>query len=257
MNTTDPKQATKGIRILKRIHAGMATVIALLIIVILANIYLFCAVAKLQAENAELRNKTEQSQQANEQVLEMLKEIRSKQDEQTQKQEQALELKLERRSSIRLLKTNGINSYSDLGNNNKISARDMDKIIDYYNSMIKGGTPFKGKGAVFVKASEETGLNPIYLFAHAACESAFGKSYLAKTRGNYFGINAVDNNPSLAYHMGDGVEQGIIAGAKWIKSNYYDHGYTTLASMKRAGYASDSNWDSAITQIANESIAVL
>ena len=161
------------------------------------------------------------------------------------------------KEAVKALKNYGIQQETDIGKHTNLTATDMNKIIDYYDRHIKEGTPFKGRGDVFIKASKITGLNPIYLFAHASCESAYGNSYLAKTRGNYFGINAVDSNPDRASHMGDSVEEGIISGAIWIKENYYDNGYTTLASMKRAGYASDPNWAKNISSVANTAISVL
>lgn len=57
--------------------------------------------------------------------------------------------------------------------------------------------------------------------------------------------------------MGDGVDEGVIAGAMWIKRNYYDQGYTTLAAMKDAGYASNDSWCNNIASIANTSIRYL
>ena len=57
--------------------------------------------------------------------------------------------------------------------------------------------------------------------------------------------------------MGDSVEEGIIEGAKWIKANYYDNGYTTLGAMKRANYATDPNWPYNITNIMNQSLNAL
>ena len=57
--------------------------------------------------------------------------------------------------------------------------------------------------------------------------------------------------------MGDDVDKGIISGAKWIKSNFYDNGYKTLDQMHQAGYATDKNWSKTIQSVANTSINVL
>jgi beta-N-acetylglucosaminidase len=57
--------------------------------------------------------------------------------------------------------------------------------------------------------------------------------------------------------MGNSVDQGIVSGAHWIKSNFYDNGYKTLDSMKKAGYASDQTWDTSISKIANDAIQIL
>lgn len=233
----------------------MIAIISLMLILSVAvNLYSIMRLNELQNDYNELKVTVEQSNQANQQVLEMLKEVRDAQE----KQNQMMQLSdYNHKVTIRYLKNNGFNEFSDLTYNTNISVQDMDKIIDYYDSHINGGTPFKGKGYVFVKASKETGLNPIYIFAHAVVESGFGKSYLAQTRHNYFGINAVDANPDAAYSMGESVDSGIINGAHWIKKTYYENGYTNLYSMKKAGYASDSEWYEKISEVANDSIELL
>jgi beta-N-acetylglucosaminidase len=57
--------------------------------------------------------------------------------------------------------------------------------------------------------------------------------------------------------MGDSVDEGIINGAKWIKSNFYDNGYTTLNEMRDAGYASGESWSKDIQNIANDGLDIL
>lgn len=113
------------------------------------------------------------------------------------------------------------------------------------------GSPFIGRADVFLEASEITGLDPRYILAHASIESGWGTSRLARTKGNYFGIGAFDSNPSAAYNMGNGMREGIINGAKWIKAKYYDKGRTTLNKMKAAGYASDPEWVNKIVSNMN------
>lgn len=220
------------------------------------NIYAITKVNGVQDQISEINQEVSDSKEANEQVLSMLQEVRDNQ----KKQNEALQIVMKRKAeekqqkqNIIILKSNGISEYMDLGSNINISVEDMDKIINYYESKVKGGSRFKGKGYVFVQAAKETGLNPVYLYAHAAVESAFGNSYLARTRSNFYGINAWDTNPDRASTMGDSVDEGIINGAYWIKDNYYDRGYTTLNSMKEY-YASDPSWADSITSIANEGL---
>ena len=88
-------------------------------------------------------------------------------------------------------------------------------------------------------------------------ESGCGTSYLARERNNFFGINAVDSNPNLAYDMGDEVDEGIISGACWIKDNFYDNGYTSLYAMSNGGYASNPKWASDIVSVYNDAIELL
>ena len=141
-------------------------------------------------------------------------------------------------------------SHRDLRNFEPVT---VDQLNNYIDNMTRYNTssPFRGQGEVFIKASEESGLDPRYILAHAALESGWGTSYLARTKHNYFGIAAYDNSPGSAYSMGNEMESGIINGAKWIADNYTNQGQSTLHSMiygaKR--YASDSGWINKIKSI--------
>ena len=94
------------------------------------------------------------------------------------------------------------------------------------------GTPFEGRGDVFIEAANQSGLDPRYILAHAGNESAYGTSNIAKTKHNYFGIAAFDTNTSAAYSMGDGLADGIINGAIWIRDHYYAHGQRSIYKMR-------------------------
>jgi len=223
------------------------------------NCYSLYKIADMQKQVDTMHDELKESREANREVLAMLKDVRNTQERQNQALQITFKKKAEQKvqkNNILLLKSTGIHGDMDLGTYVNISVEDMDKIIDYYDSKC-GGSRFKNKGYVFVKAAQETGLNPVYLFAHAACESAYGNSYLARTRNNFFGINAVDSNPGRADVMGDSVDEGIINGAKWIKSNFYDNGYRTLTQMHNAGYASSADWSNEIQSIANHGLAVI
>jgi len=149
-----------------------------------------------------------------------------------------------------------VDQNSDLSNKSVyVTTEDMNNIIRHFDP--SGTSPFQGQGDIFIEASKESGLDPIYIFAHACVESGFGNSYLAKSRFNYFGINAVDVDPNQAYAMGSNMEEGIINGAAWIKKNYYAQGYTTLRQMKEAGYATSDTWVISILGVANNSIVLL
>jgi len=109
-------------------------------------------------------------------------------------------------------------------------------------------------GATFLKAGQQFGLDPRYLVAHAAEESAWGTSKIAKDKGNFFGIGAFDDSPySSAFEFknggGSAAENGIMGGAKWISEHYYGKGNTTLDKMHQAGYATNGDWASNIASI--------
>lgn len=200
----------------------------------------------------------EHNRLVNEEVLKMLYDIRNEQD----KQAKAIKLAYEKKKEIQIqesnlaeLKNSGIYGSTDLAANSNISVEAMDKIIDYYEQNIRH-TEFYGKGYVFIEAAKQSGLNPIYLFAHAACESDYGCSAIARYHNNYFGIGAFDSNPNAAYVMGDNVDEGIISGAIWIRKNYYDQGLTTLEQMNPI-YCTDTNWTNMIVQIANTALSII
>lgn len=125
-----------------------------------------------------------------------------------------------------------ISVYTDLSVLNTINADQMNEIIDYWASLA-GYSPFIGHGQTFIDAAKETGLDPVYLLAHAGLESAWGNSQIAQDKYNYFGIGAYDSSPyESSYYMGDGVSQGIMEGAIWIADNYYYTGQSSLYTMR-------------------------
>lgn len=151
----------------------------------------------------------------------------------------------------------GVDRYSDLKNSYiSIDKTQMNHIIYQWERRNGYTTPFHNNGSVFIKASKESGLDPLYLFAHAAIESGWGRSPLARTKCNYFGIAAFDKNPNNAYHMGNTLEEGICAGAVWIANNFYKKGAYSLETMKAHGYATDGNWESKIEHVWNQSYAM-
>ena len=152
-----------------------------------------------------------------------------------------------------------VDQNSDLSNKSVyVTTEDMNNIIKHFDP--SGTSPFQGQGDIFIEASKESGLDPIYIFAHASWESDYGRSYLARDRGNYFGINAIDANPNAAHHMGNTVYDGIVNGAVWISKNYYQEGQTSLNSMiyghKRYAQAAGA-WIKGVNGIMSESYSYL
>lgn len=131
------------------------------------------------------------------------------------------------------------------------------------NNWVKATAPrsqFVGQGAVFMEAQRQSGLDARYILAHAALESAWGNSNIAKRYNNYFGIGAFDSNPDNARNYSNsGLAAGIIGGANWIAKNYYNSSYkqTTLYKMRHNNgvhqYATDPNWHTKIARIMKQS----
>lgn len=154
-----------------------------------------------------------------------------------------------------------IDSFTDLSVMNSVGVDELNKIIDYW-SVYSGDNPFINQGQVFIDASRETGLDPVYILAHAAVESAWGTSYYATTYHNYFGIGAFDYDPDNAInYSNDTLRDGIINGAKWIKENYYDNGQTTLFSMRYNygyhEYCTSTTWIYSISDIIQSSYSLI
>ena len=149
--------------------------------------------------------------------------------------------------------TNSNVIYHDLGFNlGGLSAGQLNNWI----RATSPGSPFNGQGNVFMEAQKQSGLDARYILAHAALESAWGKSCIAKKYNNYFGIGAFDNDPNNAKNFSNsGLASGIINGAKWIAKNYYNSSYkqTTLYKMRNNNgvhqYATDPNWHNKIANI--------
>ena len=229
------------------------TMIGVIITLIVGiNAFLISKIVDIENQYTAIKQEVENSRKANENVLAMLVTIRNEQQRQAEAMQIVHMKKIQQQNTIMNLKQTGFSIYTDLGSNAEgLTVEDMDKIIAYYNA-----TAFEGHGEAFIKASEATGLSPIYIFAHAATESGYGTSYLARTKHNYFGIAAYDSDPDAAYAMGNSVDEGIINGALWIKKHYYDDGDVTLEQMNKT-YASNPKWANDIATIANKAIEVL
>lgn len=115
-------------------------------------------------------------------------------------------------------------------------------------------SPFNGQGQAFIEAQSRSRLDARYILAHAALESAWGTSRIARTYHNYFGINAYDSNPDNARKSSNrSLQAGVINGAVWIKEHYYNRGQKTLYAMNHDknghNYASDKAWGDKIANI--------
>lgn len=136
------------------------------------------------------------------------------------------------------------------------SPMSVSELNAWINSHAPKGSPFRGHARIFIEAAKQSGLDPRYILAHAAVESAWGTSNIARKKNNYFGIGAFDSSPYKSAHtFNSGLAAGIIGGAKWISTNYYNgkHNQKTIQSMRfNHGvhqYATDPNWVNAITSI--------
>ena len=139
--------------------------------------------------------------------------------------------------------------FKDLTEPTNYSAEDLDKVFSLLNI---DNSLLENKGATFKEAEEHYHINALYLLAHSALESDWGRSNIAKDKNNFFGITAYDTTPYLSAKTFDDVDKGILGATKWIKENYIDRGRTFLgnkASGMNVEYASDPYWGEKIASI--------
>ena len=139
--------------------------------------------------------------------------------------------------------------FRDLRKPTNYTAEELNKV---YSLMNIQGSRLAGKGEVFKEAEKRYQVNALYLMAHSALESAWGRSQIAKDKNNFFGIAAYDTTPYDSAKSFDNVDKGILGAAKWIRENYIDEGRTHLGN-KSSGmnvlYASDPYWGEKIASI--------
>ena len=139
--------------------------------------------------------------------------------------------------------------FKDLTEVTNYSAEDLDKVFSLLNI---NNSLLENKGATFKEAEEHYHINALYLLAHSALESDWGRSKIAKDKNNFFGITAYDTTPYLSAKTFDDVDKGILGASKWIKENYIDRGRTVLgnkASGMNVEYASDPYWGEKIASV--------
>ena len=139
--------------------------------------------------------------------------------------------------------------FKDLTEVTNYSAEDLDKVFSLLNI---DNSLLENKGSTFKEAEEHYHINALYLLAHSALESDWGRSKIAKDKNNFFGITAYDTTPYLSAKTFDDVDKGILGASKWIKENYIDRGRTFLgnkSSGMNVEYASDPYWGEKIASV--------
>ena len=152
--------------------------------------------------------------------------------------------------------------FSNLKSRTNYTATDINRL---YNIMGASDSRLAGKGATFKAAEQRYGVNALYLVAHSALESAWGRSKIAKDKNNFFGISAYDDSPYTSATKFDNVDSGILGAARWINSRYlHNSGYPANGAYlgNKAGgmnvnYATAPYWGESIASImfsANEKL---
>jgi len=120
----------------------------------------------------------------------------------------------------------------------------------------KGAKGMLGTGEAFVAAQEKYGINAVYIMAHAAWESGWGKSWIAQNKKNLFGYGAYDRSPAKSAWTFETYTDGVDIVMSHVREDYltpggkYWGGAPSLRGMNKA-YATDKNWQFGITSIMN------
>ena len=152
--------------------------------------------------------------------------------------------------------------FSNLKSRTNYTAADINRL---YSLMGANDSKLAGKGATFKAAEQRYGVNALYLVAHSALESAWGRSKIARDKNNFFGISAYDDTPYTSATKFDDVDSGIMGAARWINSKYlHNSGYPANGAYlgNKAGgmnvnYATAPYWGESIASImfsANEKL---
>ena len=144
--------------------------------------------------------------------------------------------------------------FSNLKSRTNYTAADINRL---YSLMGANDSKLAGKGATFKAAEQRYGVNALYLVAHSALESAWGRSKIAKDKNNFFGISAYDDTPYTSATKFDDVDSGIMGAARWINSKYlHNSGYPAngaylgnKASGMNVNYATAPYWGESIASI--------
>ena len=152
--------------------------------------------------------------------------------------------------------------FSNLKTKTNYTASDINKL---YTLMGVSNSMLAGKGATFKAAEQKYGVNALYLVAHSALESAWGKSNIAKAKNNFFGIAAYDSSPYTSATKFDNVDAGILGAARWINEKYLSNSsypargahLGNKVSGMNVNYATAPHWGESIASImfdANEKL---
>lgn len=152
-----------------------------------------------------------------------------------------------------------ITKYMDLENRMDITQEDLEKVINHYTEEYPD-SELKGQARAYIRASKETGLDPVFLLALSGHESGWYVSELHANRNNPYSIGMWDEDPYRGYYLGDTFSEGIVNGAEWIRENYYDEGECCLYEMiygDRQYASTEDEWIDNIVEIMDDSYKLI
>jgi hypothetical protein len=138
---------------------------------------------------------------------------------------------------------------TDLQSQVRTTGAELDEAIEAASP----GSPLVGLGETFLEVQQEYGINAVYQAAHAAHESAWGRSRIARSKNNLFGWGAFDRCPgacadSFVSYAACVRQVMSFIDEKYLSSSgrYYEG--ATLNGMN-VHYATDPRWAEKIASI--------
>ncbi len=127
------------------------------------------------------------------------------------------------------------------------------------NSRAGAGSLMANKGSAFIDSQNTYGVNALLMTGIAANESAWGKSSIALSNNNLFGLNAVDSSPGTSANtfasaevcINDFANGWMSRGYLYPKDSRYNGGFLgNKASGINVKYASDPYWGEKAANVA-------
>ncbi|MFC7190012.1 glucosaminidase domain-containing protein [Halocatena marina] len=128
--------------------------------------------------------------------------------------------------------------------------------IDTAVNAVSPGSSLVGLGDTWVDVQGNRSINALYMAAHAALESAWGRSDIAQEKNNIYGFDARDICPSECADEYASFEQCTRQVMEYVDQEYLTPGGTyyegaTLRGMN-VHYATDPQWAEKIASIMND-----
>ncbi|XVH33733.1 peptidoglycan-binding protein (plasmid) [Haloferacaceae archaeon DSL9] len=140
---------------------------------------------------------------------------------------------------------------TDLRETLNIAGAELDAAVD----AVSPGSPLVGLGETWVDVGNSEGINAVYMAAHAAHESAWGRSNIAQSKQNIYGWGAYDSDPydgAKRFGSFDECVRHVMPRVReWYLTpggRYYNG--STLRGMN-VRYATDDQWAAKIASIMN------
>lgn len=102
--------------------------------------------------------------------------------------------------------------------------------------------------SAILEIEDEYGINAYFTIAVMKLESGNGKSKLAKTKNNLFGLNATGGSNSKAYAF-DTQADSVRKFGQLIAESYVDKGYTTIEKVAKKYCPPNGKWSGLVKKI--------